>query len=66
MGHCSISFENANIGNHKSDSKHTDNDWLGVIWTIDDQSIAHTFPVVDNTTGTALKITFRKLRFVKG
>jgi len=35
MGACKLQFEKIEILNKKSDTDHSDNDWLSVVWTVD-------------------------------
>ena len=37
MGACKLQFEKIEILNKKSDTDHSDNDWLSVVWTVDHQ-----------------------------
>jgi hypothetical protein len=53
MGKCTVSFERASIINHKSDSDHADNDWLILIWTINNQPAdVRVFRVTEKETGS--------------
>ena len=51
MGECVFSFDRIEILNQKSDTEHSDNDWLSMVWTINDQVYSKTIPLV-NTAGS--------------
>src|ERR1700719_4243026 len=35
MGNCILRFDRIQIQNKKSDSDHSDNDWLSIVWMVD-------------------------------
>jgi hypothetical protein len=54
MGTCTLSFEHAAIQNHKSDAHHADNDWLGLIWIVDGDTITRTYQITDQAGSDVL------------
>jgi Tachylectin len=55
MGKCTISFEHATLINHKSDTDHSDNDWLTLMWTINNEpGPTRVFPILDREGNSVL------------
>jgi len=48
---CVLSFSQMKLVNQKSDHDHSDNDWLSMVWMINEKVYSKTVPLV-NTTGT--------------
>ena len=61
MGECVVTWERMALVNQKSDTSHTDNDWLSMIWSINDKVFSKTIPLV-NTVGDVVLHTGDILR----
>jgi len=45
MGKCIFSFDKIEILNQKSDTEHSDNDWLSMAWSINEKVYSKTIPL---------------------
>ena len=45
MGKCIFSFDKIEILNQKSDTEHSDNDWLSMAWSINEKVYGKTIPL---------------------
>src|SRR5947208_3047100 len=51
MGECVLTFKRIEIANQKSDTSHSDNDWMTMVWAINNQVYSKTIPLT-NTAGS--------------
>ena len=56
MGSCTLTFEQMQLLNQKSDTDHRDNDWITIIWAINGEVMPHqTFPLLNDRGDSVLK-----------
>jgi len=49
-----LSFDRFEILNQKTDTKHSDNDWLCMVWTVNDKAYSKTVPLVNQAGSQVL------------